>query len=111
MMALACLLLAQPVAWGNAQFNKAVQHFKDFEIKQAVGILTKLEADSSLSKPMQAKVALYLGMSYAYLRNKNKALEKMGRALQIDPMSPCRQAHPNDSKTCLPMPKPKPEAV
>lgn len=78
-----CLLCSS--AWANPKFDKALKHFKDFEIKQAVGLLKGLQADSSLDKGMQAKVALYLGLSYAYLRQKPKALESLRRAIQLDP--------------------------
>lgn len=82
---LSCILLTSGIVWGNAQFKKAVQHFKDFEIKQAVGILTQLKDDPSLSSEMKAKVSLYLGMSYAYLRKKTEAKSAMAEALRLQP--------------------------
>ena len=41
------LLYALP-AQGNPTLEKAIKHFKDFEIKQGLKLLKQLESDSSL---------------------------------------------------------------
>ncbi len=85
------LLLFMVLVWmpysahANPQMEKGIKHFKDFEIKQGLKIFKQLEGDSSLSQSMKAKVALYMAMSYAYLRNKSKALQYFQTAIKRDP--------------------------
>lgn len=63
---------------------KGIQHFKDFEIQQALTIFLALEQDSSLSAQQRAKASLYAGMSYAYLRKQPEAVKHFQKALQQD---------------------------
>jgi len=70
--------------FANDRFNKAVKHFKEYEVKQAMAILKELENDSSLSKNMKAKVALYQGMSYMFLRKSPEAKKFFVKALKTD---------------------------
>lgn len=70
--------------FANPQMEKGIQHFKDFEIQQALTIFLALEKDSSLSAEQRAKASLYAGMSYAYLRKRPEALRHFQKAIQQD---------------------------
>lgn len=85
MMLVVLLCCAAGHAMANTKMQKAIKHFKEFEMKQAVTVLKELEKDSSLGDKAQAKVALYLGMSHVYLRKRDDALTYFKRALRLDP--------------------------
>ncbi|TNE46992.1 MAG: hypothetical protein EP343_22000 [Deltaproteobacteria bacterium] len=78
------MLLVSTSAWANPQMQKGIKHFKDFEIRQGLKIFLQLENDGSMSNAQKAQAAMYAGMSYAYLRKKQKAVEHFRKAIQLD---------------------------
>jgi hypothetical protein len=79
------LALTSGYVYANPQLQKAIKHFNEFEIRPCLDILKKLEQDPSLNNNQKATVALYIAMSYAYLRNTSEAKKHFGLALQRDP--------------------------
>ncbi len=77
------LLFVAPCAWANeADFQKAVSHYKNFEIRDALPIFERLAGSSSGSE--KARSLLYVGLCHAYLRDREKAIASMKQAIQAD---------------------------
>ncbi len=93
--ALAGMLFVAPRAWANAaDFQKAVEHYKNFEIRDALPIFERLASSNSGAE--KARALLYVGLCHAYLRDREKAIASMKQAIQADnnvalpPQTPAR---------------------
>jgi hypothetical protein len=93
--ALAGMLFVAPRAWANAaDFQKAVEHYKNFEIRDALPIFERLASSNSGAE--KARALLYVGLCHAYLRDREKAIASMKQAIQVDnnvalpPQTPAR---------------------
>ncbi|MCB9637993.1 MAG: hypothetical protein H6727_03700 [Myxococcales bacterium] len=76
--ALWCFSLSAPAHADD--FQKAISHYKNFEIREALTIFENLSKSSSGSQ--KAKALLYVGLCHAYLRDREKALSAMKQAIQ-----------------------------
>lgn len=70
--------------FAHPTLNKAITHFHEFEIQQALRLLQRLDI-SSLPQAKQAKAYLYMGLSYAYLRKRDKGLAFLKKAVRLSP--------------------------
>ncbi|MCK6512671.1 hypothetical protein L6R29_22310 [Myxococcota bacterium] len=93
--ALTGMLFAAPCVWANASdFQKAVEHYKNFEIRDALPIFERLAGSSSGTE--KARALLYVGLCHAYLRDRDKAIDSMKQAIKVDnnvalpPQTPAR---------------------